>query len=189
MNRSSLENCLDNFFKRFVNETYARTSRQPVTLYEPDWPSRCQQGEIFLSEQMESSIYWLPQLRDDNNDLSGIEAALETPVHPDLKVFFTRYWSEQLETHFDNGNLTLMFLWNAEDVNRLIKNQLGHALNKLRNRQPLTFFIACTDSEYIISLENDTGKILVERPGYPPDKVLADNLYDFIEALEYGHLS
>lgn len=185
---SSFNTILDNFFKRFINITESETGQLPVTDHAPDWPSSCQVGDLFLSEQMISSIHWQPVIRESNNDLSGIEHALETNLHPDLTTFFTRYWSEQIDTNFANGNLTLMFVWNEKDMQRLIENQLGHALNKIRNKQDLTFFIACTDSDYIISVANNTGEVVLERPGYPIEKVLAPSLSSFIDELEYGRL-
>ncbi len=181
-------NSLDNFFKRYVNSLAAKTGKLPITEYNPDWLSSCQQGDFFMSEQMLASIHWKPLQREINNDLSGLEQALETKLHPDLKTFFSRYWSEQIEAIFQQGNLTLMFIWNEADMERLIKNQIGHALNKLRNKQTLTFFIACTDSDYIISVENDSGNVVLERPGYAVEKVLANSLCSFIDELEFGRL-
>ena len=73
-------------------------------------------------------------------------------------------------------------------MQRLIENQLGHVLNKIRNKQELTFFIACTDSDYIISIANESGQVVLERPGYGVEKVLAMSLTDFLDELEYGKL-
>ena len=185
----NFNNSLDNFFKRFINTIEAETGQLPITEYHKDWPSECQLGEQFLSEQMQPCIHWQPVLRAENTDLSGLETALEIDLHPDIRCFFSRYWSEQIDTIFQQGNLTLMFIWNEADMQRLIENQLGHAMNKLRNKQPLTFFIACTDSDYIISVENDSGQVVLERPGYSPEKVLASNLNQFLNELEYGRLS
>ena len=183
------DNSLDNFFKRYLNTIAARTGQLPVTEHDPDWPSPCQQGELFMSEQMLASIYWKPIQRTVNNDLSGLEQALEITLNPDIKIYFTRYWSEQIDAIFQQGNLTLMFIWNEKDMERLIKNQIGHALNKIRNKQALTFFIACTDSDYIVSVENDSGNVVLERPGYAAEKILTSNLNEFIDQLEYGRLS
>jgi len=188
-----VRNSLDNFFKRFVNIIELETGQLPTTEHDPDWPSSCQQGDLFLSEEMLPSIHWKPIQRDPvlnpEQDLSGLEKALEIKLHPDLKTFFTSYWSDQIDAIFQQGNLTLMFVWNEADMKRLIENQIGHAFNKLRNKQTLTFFIACTDSDYIISLENDTGQIVLERPGYPVEKVLAGSLKEFMDEVEYGKLS
>jgi len=185
----NFNNHLDNFFKRFINTIKNDTGYLPITKNEPDWPSLCQEGQPFLSETMVDSIYWQAVLREKNSDLSGLEKALDIELRSELKDFFTRYWSEQIDAIFQQGNLTLLFVWNKADMDRLIENQIGHALNNLRNKQSLTFFIACTDSDYIISLEHDTGHIVLERPGYAIEKVLSDNLVQFIDELEYGHLS
>lgn len=185
----NFNNSLDNFFKRFINITEAESGKLPITEYDSQWPSECQIGEQFLSEEMLPCIHWQPVLREQNTDLSGLEKALEIDLHPDIQSFFTRYWSDQIDTIFQQGNLTLMFVWNEADMERLIENQLGHALNKLRNKQTLTFFIACTDSDYIISVENESGQVVLERPGYPVEKVLATNLNCFLNELDYGRLS
>ncbi|MCU7800009.1 MAG: SecY-interacting protein [gamma proteobacterium symbiont of Lucinoma myriamae] len=186
---SHFDNCLDNFLKRFINTINADTDHLPVSKHEPDWPSPCQQGDAFLSEEMVDSIYWQPVLREKNNDLIGLEKALDTKLHTDIVLFFTRYWSDQIDAIFQQGNLTLLFVWNKADMDRLIENQIGHALNKLHNKQTLTFFIACTDSDYIISVENESGKVVLERPGYAIEKELSPGLLQFINELEYGQLS
>lgn len=188
-NSKKFNNCLDNFFKRFINTINTDSGKLPITKHETDWPSLCQQGDAFLSEQMIDCIHWQPIQREQNNDLSGLEKALDIELHPDIQSFFSRYWSEQIETIFQQGNLTLLFVWNQADMNRLIENQIGHALNKLRNKQTLTFFIACTDSDYIISVENNSGQVVLERPGYPVEKILTPDLTQFINELEYGRLS
>jgi SecY interacting protein Syd len=183
---SKFNNTLDNFFKRYINVVNAETGDLPITQHEQDWPSACQQGDNFMSEAMLDSIYWLPIKREANNDLGGLEKALEIKIRAEIKLFFSHYWSEQIDTIFQEGNLSLLFVWNATDMDRLIENQIGHALGKLRNKQTLTFFIACTDSDYIISVENDSGRVVLERPGYPMEKVLANDLTQFINELEYG---
>jgi len=188
-NINKFDNCLDNFFKRFINTINADTGELPITRHESDWPSPCQQGKAFLSEEMLDSIHWQPIKREQNNDLSGLEKALDIELRQDIQSFFSRYWSEQIETIFQQGNLTLLFVCNKADMDRLIENQIGHALSKLRNKQTLTFFIACTDSDYIISVENDSGQVVLERPGYPVEKILAPDLTHFINELEYGKLS
>jgi len=189
-----LYNTLDNFFKRYLNIIETQSHALPVIEYHADWPSPCHSGEPFMAEEMTYCIHWKPVQRAKNNDLSGLEEALEIQLHPDIKIFYTHYWSEQMAVNFfaENelgGNLSLMFACNEDDMDRLIKNQLGHALDKIRNKQSLTFFIACTDSDYIISIENDTGHVVLERPGYPIEKILSNSLIEFINQLDYGSLA
>ncbi len=186
---SRFNNSLDNFFKRFINTANAETGELPVAPHEPDWPSPCHRGKAFLSEEMLDSIHWQPMQREVNTDLSGLSHALDIEVRQEIQSFYCQYWSEQVDAIFQQGNLTLLFVCNETDMERLIKNQLGHALSKLRNKQPLSFFIACTDSDYIISVEQGSGQVILERPGYPAERILAPNLTQFIDELEYGKLS
>ncbi len=181
-------NSLDNFFKRFINTTNANTGHLPITRNEVEWSSLCQQGKPFLSEDMQDSIYWQPILKKSTQDMQGLEKALEIKLHPDISTFFCRYWSEQIDAIFEQGNLSLLFVWNETDMQRLIENQLGHAFHKICNKQNLTFFIACTDADYIISVENQSGQVVLERPGYAIEKILSPNLTQFINELEYGRL-
>jgi SecY interacting protein Syd len=185
-NPRQLNNTLDNFFKRFIN---TQNNSLAQTNYDPEWPSPCQQSEPFKNSKHANCIHWLPIQRKSNSDLDGLEKALEIDLHPALKTFFTRYWSEQIDCIFQQGNLSLLFLWSDKDMERLIKNQIGHALNKIRNKQTLTFFIACTDSDYMISIDNQSGQVVLERSGYPIEKILSSDLNSFLNELEYGRLS
>jgi SecY interacting protein Syd len=79
----------------------------------------------------------------------------------------------------------LLQVWNEQDFERLLQNLIGHALMKRRLEQPMTLFFAVTDDEdYILSLENDTGRVMLERVGLEPQEMLADNLAQFLSSLE-----
>lgn len=200
-----LLNSMENFFKKFINLTASQTGHLPVIEYNSQWHSSCLRGERFTPAGSSQSLsYWQPLKREVNydllennllennsaeNDLAGIEKALEIDLHPDIKTFFTGFWSDHIDANYQHGNLTLLFVWNAEDMQNLIKNQLGHALDKIRNRQELSFFIACTEADFIISIVNTTGHIVLERPGSKPEKILAQSLRDFFDDLEPGNRS
>ena len=61
-----------------------------------------------------------------------------------------------------------------------------HALAKRQQRSPFTAFFANTDpdSDYFLSVDNATGQVLLEQPGRPPLRVVADNLASFLDSLE-----
>ena len=183
-----LINSIENFYKKFINLTESQTGSLPRVEFNPRWNSPCLKGNS-LKPDMQKTVCWQPLKREENNDLAGIETALDIQLHPDIKIFFCTFWSDHINANFQHGNLTLLFVWNSEDMENLIKNQLGHALDKKRNHLQLSFFIACTDSDFIISIENSTGHIVLERPGSKPEKVLAASLSDFFDELEPGTLS
>ena len=106
-------------------------------------------------------------------------------MHPDITTYYSRYYSGGLEADSPNGPVSLIQLWNDEDAHRLIENLLGHAIAKQRAKAPYSVFFACTavDSELFLSIENHTGHILLERPGYKPEQTVATSLAEFLAEL------
>lgn len=160
----------------------------PVLLepFDPQWTSPCELGDAFAGLDGEPTIRWAPQPRfHADADFLGLEQALETTIHPDLKTYYGSYWSGNLEAQVDDGHVSLLQLWNSDDVLRLVENQIGHTLNQKRAKGPLSFFFACTEpeSDLILTLENATGAVLLERPGHKPLRTVAANLAEFLDSL------
>ncbi|TVS16953.1 MAG: SecY-interacting protein Syd [Gammaproteobacteria bacterium] len=150
------------------------------------WPSPCERGQ----PDGDGYIRWEPVPRDDYSTLAGLENALEEPVHEDLKAFYGRYWSHTLATEAPQGQVDLIGVWNPDDAVRLNENLLGHILQQrrffgLRRRLPMTLFFATTDadSEYVLSLDNHSGEVIVERPGTRDWRVVAPGLASFLVSL------
>lgn len=160
------------------------------TEHDPDWPSSCERGQPFRSASGDWRTGWAPVSRLDSDglppaDFAGLAAALEAPIHSDFCAFFSSFWSAGLELQAPDGPVSLLQLWNPQDVDRLIENLIGHVLVQRRARAPLTLFFACTDpeSDLILSLDNDSGSVLLERPGQQPLRTVASNLSDFLGRL------
>lgn len=171
---------LDRLIDAWLARVRADTGGLPRQEYDPAWPSPCQVGP----PDAEGMIRWQPVKRDRHADFSGLARALEVPIHPDFQVYYGSYWCDSFEVQAADGSLTLLQLWNQNDFERLIGNLLGHALAKQKARQPLTLFFACTDEEDLfLSLENHSGRILLERPGDPPVRELAPDLAAFLSGL------
>ena len=60
----------------------------------------------------------------------GLEKALELEIHSDIKAYYNRYWSDPIPARFEDGDLSLLFVWNDEDFERLRGNLIGHAMAK-----------------------------------------------------------
>lgn len=154
--------------------------------YDPEWTSPCEFGEPFPGADGERHIRWRPTPRASaEGDFAPLERALETTVHPDIKAYYGAYWSGSLEADAPDGHVSLLCLWNPDDIARLTENLIGHVLASRRARGPLSIFFACTepDSEYFLSVENATGAVLLERPGARPVRRVSDSLADFIDTL------
>ena len=174
--KAALKRLLD----RYVDACLRVTGSHPLQEHDPAWLSECQVGE----PDADGMIRWAPCERGGIADFSGLERALEVEIHPDIKSFYGSFWSGTVELEADEGGMTLIQVWNDDDFDRLVENILGHAMAKQRIGAPLTVFIACTDEgELMLSVENDTGHVVLEEPGSLPIRVISSSLEEFLDRL------
>ena len=128
---------------------------------------------------------WTPVLRKTPGDFKGIETALEMKIHPDAVSFFGRYWSDNLNAETKQGKLQLLQAWNEADFQRLQENLIGHLLMKRRLKQAESVFFALTDEDdFILSIDNVSGAVLLEQIGLVAKETLAPDLASFIDQLQ-----
>ena len=149
--------------------------------YDSSWRSDCEIGE-----PEGELIRWRPTKQSTPVDFSGLSNALDTPIHEDICAYYGTFWSGSLESKSKEGHVSLIQLWNQEDFERLVENLVGHALAKRRAKQPFTVFFANTEiqSELFLSIDNESGKVLLEEPGRAPIKVVDDNVARFLDRLQ-----
>ena len=180
--KSNLVENLQQFTQKFITQYQSEHGNLPQIEKDDDWPSPC---ESLISEN-EKNVFWRPISITSEQELSfeNVEKALELSLHPDIKTFFTSIFSESINATCEEGDLSLLFAWNKADFQRLQENIIGHILMKQRLKQKETVFFAVTDEEdMIISLDNETGSVCVERVGCEPHKQLATSLAQFIGEL------
>ena len=179
ISNNSLNELVWNFSQDYLQAYQHRFEHLPITHQVEDWPSPCEQG---IHEE-EFSL-WHPIKLEETLIFNNVEAALEVTIHHDIKQYFTTMYSDSLDASCAEGDLSLLFAWSAEDFARLQENIIGHILMKTKLKQKLTIFFATTDDDnHIISLDNDTGEIWVEKVGCEPHKKIADTLVEFISQL------
>lgn len=178
----SVEASLDRFVERTLTHQLQKQGHLPRQPYDPQWPSECYQG----TTEPGLASPWRPVRQQAPSDLfERISNALEQKLHPDIISYYSRYWSDPLPARREEGRLSLLQLWNPEDGERLRANLIGHALNQIRRRQPLTLFFACVDDEDLfISLDNNDGSIWLEAPGKKPLRQLDTSLASFLDSLQ-----
>lgn len=167
---------------------YQKTYPTLEEAFDPDWRSPCEIGEPFRSADDAAGVQrigWSPLPRHPDTmhqDFEPLERALEITIHQDIKDYFGAYWSGGLEAEAPDGHVSLILLWNDDDRERLIENLLGHAIAKQRSKSPFSVFFACTDSDsdLFLSIDNDTGAVMLEKPGYKPVRQVAANLASFL---------
>lgn len=155
-------------------------------IHDPQWRSPCEVGEPHAWPDGTQVVRWRPVARRYAEDFAGLENALETAIHPDIKAYYGAFWSGGLEARASEGHVSLILLWNPADADRLVENLIGHAMAKQRARAPFSVFFACTEanSELFLTVENDSGRVLLERPGRKPLRMVAESLAAFLSELE-----
>lgn len=181
----SLITAIDDFVNRSIKNQLEQNQRLPVTFYDSQWPSAC----YLESTRSNDQAQWQPQHQNGTSTAAmfdRMEEALGFNIHEDVRCWYSSFWSDPLPARCEKGDLSLIFLWNEEDGERLRGNLIGHLLSKQKQKQSPTLFFACTepDGDQFISVDNSTGEIWLEQPGKPPIMKLAASLQEFIEQLE-----
>jgi len=172
---------LARLLSRWVEEVRERTGHLPSLAHDDDWPSPC----IVEGPDADNQVRWRPLARDEQADFSGIERALETPLHSDIRSFYGSFYSDPVPMHAPDGALTLLQVWSDRDFDRLLENLLGHAFGQRRAGVPLSIFIAVTDEDDLnLCVDNEHGNVVLERPGEAPQREIAPSLAAFLESLE-----
>ncbi len=162
--------------------------------FDPEWRSPCETGEPRLASESGSNsasgleVPWRPLARQAtaaDGIFEPLERALERNIHSDIKTYYASFYSGGLEADSADGPVSLLQLWNDADTERLIENLLGHFLAQTRSKTPFSVFFALTDvdSEHFLTVENTTGHVLLERPGYRPVRTVASSLAEFLSGL------
>jgi SecY interacting protein Syd len=149
--------------------------------YDKDWPSPCYKTQGANGEL----VSWSPALQEGQCNFAQLEQALEISLDKQFCAYFTRYFSDNLQVLAPDGMCELLQVWNADDFERLQENLIGHVLMKRRLKQPITLFFALTDEDdFMLSVDNATGNVVLEPVGKKPMRVIAPSLADFIGSLK-----
>jgi SecY interacting protein Syd len=174
---------LDLFVNRWYEHHRYANSDLLSTQYDSQWPSLCYIDSKTLADG--ASCQWEPIQQSAQDMFLRLGEALETEIHPSINAFYSRYWSNHLSAYCSEGELELLQAWNQEDMERLRSNLLGHALDKKKRKQRLSFFFAITSPDVgMLCINNDNGEVWYETPGKKPIRKIADSLPQFLDSLE-----
>ncbi|BBB26530.1 SecY-interacting protein [Amphritea japonica] len=177
---------IDSFISQALKLQLDQQGRLPLTIYDAEWPSECYQSTAEEGQQ----VPWKPILQSQESNLchdmfQRLELALEYTIHEDIKTWFSQYWADPIPATSQWGDLSLIFIWNEKDCERLRGNLLGHLMTKQKQKQPASLFFACTepDGEKFLTIDNETGEVWLEQPGKKPIMKLASSLEQFLNEL------
>ena len=180
----SLQTLIDRFIQRSTELQQETHGRLPLTIADPEWPSACYQPSPANTDSHQA---WqpVPQNNYAQEMFDRLEEALGYTIHPDIRTWYSSYWSDPVPAQCPDGDLSLLFIWNEKDCERLRGNLIGHLLNKQKLRHPPSIFFACTepDGDHYLSVDNHTGEVWLELPGRPAIRKIAGSLSEFLTTL------
>lgn len=157
-------------------ERYQRSYGQPLAEHDPGEPSPA--GQLPAHQ---GKVAWHPYTRAEPGSFDNLAQALNMPVHPSLPALFGHYYAGHLPLCYKGMFITLLQPWNDADFERLQQNQIGHQLMQQKLKLPATWFIAtCRDERRLITLDNASGAVLLERLGQGAIGTLAPDLATFL---------
>ena len=174
---------LEALFIRYTNLYKEQPNSLPYVEFDSPWPSPCSVLTDTNSTNETTVTYWKPVSRKQFDLFNDLEKALEITFHEDIKTFYGSFWSNGICVERNDINFNLIQIWNEEDQEQLKENILGHAFAKIKAKLPLTFFIGCTFGDEVVSLDQESGQIVLEKPGRKAHKVLAPSLESFLLTL------
>ena len=176
---ASVKQIVWQFSQQYLHTYQEVFKHLPITETDKKWPSPCEQG---VHQELYS--LWQPVKMPEKYNFDNVESALELTLHEDVKAYFTSVFCDTLDASCKEGDLSLLFAWNETDFSRLQENLIGHVLMKQKLKQEITLFFAVTDNQdHILTVDNKTGEVWVEKVGKEPHKKLANSLSEFIEQL------
>jgi len=173
------------FGQNYVDAYQQKFNTLPIAEIDPESTSPCQ-----VSATDDENATWKAIKIVDELDFDNINNALNVEIHQDIKTYFCTMYADSIHAQHEDGKLSLLFAWNHEDFLRLQENIIGHIMMKQRLKQKITIFFAVTDEEdMIVSLDNDSGEVWLERVGCEPHRKLADNVMSFISSLSFDFVT
>ena len=175
-----VDHALEILFQRFVARNGVGEDRHLERPWEPDFESACVLGGVASDGQ----VRWKPTRQQPPADFGPLEKALEIPLHADIRAFFGAWWSDHLPVTYEGVPCDLLFVWNADDLEMLNANLIGHALEKRRIGEPFTAFFAAVDDFRFLSVDNATGAVVLETVGRRGPERVTDSLAGFLGRIE-----
>mgnify|MGYP000153264736 FL=1 len=170
-------------WQKFIFE-YAQTHNLS-TQYDAQWPSPCLAGNPDNPDAYCDGdwVAWQPVARAPE-PMSDFTQALGIALTPEITDFYSACFADNLSVHIPEGQVTLLQAWNADDYARLKENLIGHVLMKRRLKQPETVFIGLPENDsYLISVELDSGHVVLEPVGKPAEMIIATNFSEFLSLI------
>jgi len=140
-------------------------------------PSPC------ITDTIDLAIFWLP-IQPNPYTLKIVEDVVNIRIHDNAHLFYGTQYAGDMQAKFSHLSLSLIQVWSDDDFLRLEQNIIAHLMMQKRLKRQPSIFIATTDDETeIVTIDNQTGKIMLEKLITNETEVLTNDLDTFLSGL------
>lgn len=166
------------FTQRYIEQWQTEFNHLPRSTELYGMPSPC------IIKKDDSAVFWLP-VATNHHSLDVVEEVIYLTIHPDTRLFYSAQYAGDMMATFDERSLSLIQVWSDEDFSRLEQNMLAHlSMQKRLKRRPSVFIATTTDETEIITIDNQTGAVMLEKLIENKTDKLAENLATFLSGLK-----
>jgi len=166
------------FTQHYIDTWHNATNHNPKINGLYGLPSPC------ITSTIDLAIFWLP-IQPSPYTLKIVEEVVNIRIHDDAHLFYGTQYAADMQAKFHHLSLSLIQVWSDDDFSRLEQNIIAHLMMQKKLKRRPSIFIATTDDETeIITIDNQTGKIILEKLITNETEVLADDLNVFLKSLK-----
>lgn len=165
------------FTQRYIDLWQTRYQTTPYSTHYADLPSPC------VIKTDANGVFWLPQL-ENKHSFAIAEEVMNLKINPAANDFYCVQFAGDLSAKWQEHTISLIQIWNDEDFRHFELNLLQHLEMQRKRKLRPTIFIGTTEDErQLISIDNQTGTILLETLGEKTPFELAPSLELFLNQL------
>ncbi|XKM13435.1 SecY-interacting protein [Orbaceae bacterium ac157xtp] len=181
MNINNSKEALIHFTQQYQTLCKLKTGHLPSSEALYGLPSPCIVDKPIDSDEM--VVFW-QAVPSDLHTLNIVEQVVNLKIRDEAHQFYGTQYAGDMQAMFGDLRLTLIQVWSEDDFSRLEQNLISHLSMQRRLKRKPTLFIATTDDETkIISIDNQTGSIILEDLIANESTLLAENLSLFLSQL------
>lgn len=137
-----------------------------------------------ITKTEDLAVFWLP-VQTNQHNLDIVEEVIDLTINPAAHLFYGSQYAGDMKAQLNDLSICLLQVWSDDDFSQLEQNIINHLLMQKKLKRRPSIFIATTDDETsIISIDNQTGKIILEKLVTNEIEVLADDIDSFIDSLK-----
>lgn len=176
--KRSTDNAIDHFFARYLALVRATTHDLPVAEYDPALRSPCEIGRV----DDEGMTRWRPVRREEPADCSILSAVVGEPIHPDVRAWYSRWWSFPLEAAWGDDVLLPVVASGPIEFSQRLESAARYALACRNAGRPVAVPVAVRVLGGCVTVRHSDGAVRIDAQGCAAD-IIADSLTVLLDRL------